>query len=342
MKIFPALAVFLVCSSFCFIGSIPVEVADSTLKIGGLEEEVFYYGFAEGDQIMFSFEEINGKELKEVEIVEWPSNSKFMDYKTKKIENKVITVTRTGIYKFRFSNSAIGGRICKFKIQRIPANETNQNFNTAVYWKTLYDTTYTPVQERYLIKRDTVSTMLTEQTAKVSSQNAINGNTNKAVVDVTLPTGTISWSYYIGTGKEGKAAYDDAKSKCLTASAGTALEIMGWGPMAALALYGIDYFNKVQGEDNVKYWFITDWDNVLLFKSGQTFFQYKQGDVVNDASQMKKPLSGKIYLGLYNDNIMDPIDVMVKINAISVTEQWGTRTVQKMNVRSWQEPYLKN
>jgi hypothetical protein len=341
-KIIVALCVLTICCSFCFVGSTPSEVADSTLKIGGLSEEVFYYGFAEGDQIVFSFEEVNGKELKEVEITEWPSNSKFMDYKTKKILNKMITVTRTGIYKFRFTNSAIGGRVCKFRIERIPAGEGTQNFNTAVYWQTFYDTTYTPVQEKYLVKSDTVVTMLTDQVAKVSSQNALNGNSNKAVVDVTLPQGTISWSYYIGTGSEGKKAYDDAKSKCLTSSAGAAMKIPGWGPLAALALYGTNYFNKVQGEDNVKYWFISNWENVQFFEAGQSFLQYKQGDVVNDASQMKSPLSGKLYLGLLNDNVMDPIDVTVKITAVSVTQQWGMRTVQKMSVSSREEPYLKN
>lgn len=341
-KTLAALAVLLICCSFYFVGSTPVEVADSTLKIGGLGEEVFYYGFAEGDQIVFSFEEVNGKELKEIEIVELPSNSKFMDYKTKKIENKTIQVTKTGIYKFRFSNSAIGGRICKFRIQRIPANETTQNFNTAVYWKTLYDTTYTPVQEKYLISRDTAFTMLTEQVAKVSSTNAINGNSNKTIVDVTLPEGTISWSYYIGTGSEGKRAYEDAKNKCLTAGAGAVAKIPGWGPLAALALYGTSYFNKVQGEDNVKYYFITNWDNVQLFKQEQTFYQYKQGDVVNDYSKMDAPLTGKIYLGLLNDNVVDPIDVTVKIIAVSVAEQWGVRTVQRMNISSREEPYLKN
>lgn len=184
--------------------------------------------------------------------------------------------------------------------------------------------------------------MLTDQVAKVSSQNALNGNSNKTIVDVTLPAGTIAWSYYIGTGSEGKKAYDDAKSKCLTASAGAALKITGWGPMVALALYGTNYFNKVQGEDNVKYAFITNWDNVLAFKADQAYYHYKQGDVVNDFSQMKSPLAGKLYLGLLNDNVMDPIDVTVKINAVSVTEEWGTRTVQKMRVSSSEEPYLKS
>jgi hypothetical protein len=51
----------------------PIDVAESTLKIGAFGEDVFYYGFAEGDKLIFNFEEINGKELKEIEIIELPS-----------------------------------------------------------------------------------------------------------------------------------------------------------------------------------------------------------------------------------------------------------------------------
>jgi hypothetical protein len=119
-------ALFLTCLfsvSWIAWSQVPVDVAENTLKVAGLAEEVFYYGFAEGDKLLFDFREMNGKELKEVEIMEWPSSSKFMDFKTRKIADKVINVSRTGIYKFRFANAAIGARICKFKIQRIPAND---------------------------------------------------------------------------------------------------------------------------------------------------------------------------------------------------------------------------
>ena len=108
--------------TFAVYGQTPIDVADNTLKIGAFDEEVFYYGFAEGDQLIFSFHEVNGKELKEVEIIEFPSSSKFMHYKTKKIENKTINITSTGIYKFRLSNSAMSGRICHIKIQLIIIN----------------------------------------------------------------------------------------------------------------------------------------------------------------------------------------------------------------------------
>ena len=119
-------------------GQQPIEVAESAVKVGIKAEEVVYYGFAEGDKLIFSFEEANGKEMKEVEIVEMPSTSRFMDVKTSKIENKTITVSRTGIYKFRFANSALLPRVCKYKIQRIPASNATQNFNTTVYEENIW------------------------------------------------------------------------------------------------------------------------------------------------------------------------------------------------------------
>ena len=98
----------------------PIDVAEIAIKIGAKGEEELYYGFAEGDQIVFSFKEADEREVKEVEIIELPSNSKFQDIETKEIKNKIIKVNKKGIYKFRFYNSALlKGRICKVKIQRI-------------------------------------------------------------------------------------------------------------------------------------------------------------------------------------------------------------------------------
>lgn len=334
-----ASTLLVLCCSFYLVGSTPVEVADSTLKISGLGEEVFYYGFAEGDQIVFSFEEVNGKELKEVEISEWPSNSKFMDYKTKKIENKTITVTKTGIYKFRFTNSAIAGRICKFKIQRIPGNEANQNFNTAVYWRTLYDTTYTTVQEKYLIKSDTAVANITDQVAKVHSQGNANGNTTTYLF--TLPANTVSWSYYVGVDQAGQKAYEDASTQLAKNAAPTLMKMPGYGPLAACALGLNCYIAQLQSGEDVDY-YIVDNANVNLFSSGQAFSYLKKGKVINDYSRMTSPLKGTYHMCFYNDNAITGITVSLKITAITVTDQWGTRPVQKMSVSSKEEPYLKN
>ena len=68
----------------------PIDVAEMTIKIGGTKTVEHYYGFAEGDQILFNFEEVKGKPLKVIEIIELPSNSKFMDYKSSLLINKTI------------------------------------------------------------------------------------------------------------------------------------------------------------------------------------------------------------------------------------------------------------
>jgi hypothetical protein len=57
---------------------------------------------------------------------------------------------------------------------------------------------------------------------------------------------------------------------------------------------------------------------------------------------MKEPLNGKIYLALLNDNIMDAIDVNVKVVAIQLNQTWETRTVNKMNVVANHISFLKN
>ena len=47
-------------------GQKPIDVAESSIKVGIKAEEEVYFGFAEGDKLIFSFEEANGKEMKEV------------------------------------------------------------------------------------------------------------------------------------------------------------------------------------------------------------------------------------------------------------------------------------
>lgn len=324
------------------VAQAPIDVAESTIKVTALNEEVFHYGFAEGDQLIFTFKEVNGKELKELEIKEVSGSSLFMDFKTEKISNKVLTITRTGIYKFRFTNGAIAGRVCKFKIQRIPAHDSLRNFNTNVYWRTEYDTTFISEDERYLTKTDTIATVVTDQVAKVSSQSAINGNPNHSVIDFTLPEETSSWSYYIGVGSAGNKAYEASKDKFVSTASASFMKLPGYGSLVSMALLGVNLFSKAGGGDNVKYWFITDWDNVLLFKSGKIFYQYKQGDVINDVSQMKTPTSGKVYVGLVNDNVLEAIEVSIKVVAIQIRKTWATRSVNRIHVVTKKIPYLKS
>src|ERR1035437_4687011 len=156
-------------------GLSPVDVAENNLKVNANSNEVFYYGFAAGDELVFSFKEVHGWSLKELEISELPLSTKFMDYNVRKIENKRLHITRTGIYKFRLTNPAGTARYCNIKIQRIPANTSTQNFSSSVYWRMVQDTTYVSTQNSYLMKRDTTAQTLMERVTKIGAANIFYG-----------------------------------------------------------------------------------------------------------------------------------------------------------------------
>ena len=332
--------------SFILFGSIsvfahgqkPIDVAESSVKVGIKGEEAVYFGFAEGDQLIFSFEETNGKEMKEVEIVEWPSTSKFIEYKTSKMDNKSIAITRTGIYKFRFANSALLPRICKYKIQRIPGSPGTQNFNTTVYNDEYNDTTYTTEVESYIDKSDTVINNFQERTVKVNPLTA--PGSSKTTFNFTLPENTVSWSYYVYVGNAAQQIYMDAV-KSLASNAGSVMEkFPKYGPLAAVALETPSYLTKLDTGRHINYWIVEN-ENAELFKSGEQFRFIKKGKGVNDFSKME-PGDRAFYFCLHNDYQDTPVTVAVKITAIVINEKLESRSVQRVRVVPRKGLHLRN
>lgn len=324
-------------------GQEPLDVTEQTIKIGGLKEEELYFGFAAGDKIVFSFQEADNKEMKEIEIVEYPNNSKFSDYKSKRIENKTINVTKTGVYVFRFKNSAIAGRICKIKIQRIPANDDTKNFNSTVTWINKqdttwntytkdviigYDTTYVQKTKRELVKTEQKEELIFDKTQRVHSST--NSNGNKTNVFFTLPknetspyktTKVISWAYWVGVDEAGNKAWEQNSKTVSNLAKGAAA--MYLTPLGALALGAVtDLAVPSVGED-VEYW-IADQSNAQLFMTGNAFRMYDKGKGVagfkrfTDASLCQ----GTFYILLYNDNVMQGINTNIKVIAIVETNNY--------------------
>lgn len=138
-----------------------IDVVETTFKVGAMGEEELYYGFAEGDILVFNFEEKDGKELKEIEIIELPNSTKFADFKSSSVVDKRITIQNTGVYQFRFNNGSVKPRVCKIKLQRIPASDETKKFNTNWEWETKYDTIITPYNETVITGYDTIRTPYT-------------------------------------------------------------------------------------------------------------------------------------------------------------------------------------
>lgn len=316
----------------------PIDVVENTLKIKGSGEEVFYYGFAAGDQLIFNFEEVNGKELKEVEIIEMPGSSKFMAYKSKKVENKILHIQRTGIYKFRLANSAmLSGRICKIKIQRIPRNNETVDFNTSVYFRKVFDTTYVNRNEKFLISSDTSVAIVQESDAKVHSE--LSGKGNVTTIPFNLPDGTIAWSYYIGVDQEGRQAYEAAQ-KGIDKNRGTLTAIATkLSPVGALALGLPSFLNHINGKEAVRYQVINVYQpNPFLSQTATRVL--KQNNASTDFARME-PVAGSFVLSLANGNSITAISAMVRIEAVVVMQEWGNRLIPQMKVKEREEMYLE-
>lgn len=318
-----------------------IDVAEATFKVGGLgEEKVYYYGFCKGDQIVFSFEEMNNKKLTEIEIIEYPSSSKFMDFKTKKIENKIINVTQTGIYAFRFSNSALGRRICKYKIQRIPTSDATKNFNSSVYWRTVTDTTYYTNQEKYLIKKEYVPKAVLPSTDYYvnSGINAtFQGGKSRITFPVNLPQNTVEWYYQFSASRNKEEIKKTKKTFNLLGQLTNLIDQTG-----ALS-FGINALTQPPGADYCDI-YLLDYDNSRLFEAKLQYYYLTKGTRENIKSGIVKMNGGSgqsYYIGIKNPDNTHGVNVVIEVIVIVIEEEWGTRDVKKYNINRREEPYLK-
>jgi len=335
-KIFSLILAIAMLTAFRSHAQKPVVVIESTLKLGPFKEEVFFYGFAAGDKLVFDFEEENDKEVKEVEITELPASSKFLDYKTKKIKEKTINIANTGIYKFRFANGILP-RVCKFSIRRIPANESTQNFNTTVYTRTVDDTLYSNDKESYIDKSDTVATNLQDRNVKL--QAGTGSGLNKSNFNFLLDENTIAWSYYIYTDDAGKKLYEEAAKKLAEDPIKT--KFQQFGPLATEAHGDNSYLKKLETGKQINFW-VVEGENADLFMNGAQFKFIKKGTIFNDFSKMPYR-KGSLYFCFSNPSTTEPVNITVKITSLHINEVLKTRAIRQiLSIRPKTEMYLKN
>jgi hypothetical protein len=358
---------FITISSVSFTQE-PIDVTDQTIKIGGGKSEEIMLGFAAGDKILFNFSEINGKNLKEIEILEYPETSKFSDFKTAKVENKRLSVLKQSIYIFRFKNSALGGRICKITIQRIPASEETRNFNTAVSWVEKQDTTWNAFTKDVVIGYDTVyqqkpkkelissekkEVLILDKTQRVHS--ITNGNGNKTSIFFTLPpnvvtanktSNVIAWAYWIGVGEEANKAWQT--------NANTIKSVVVKGasyfttPLGALAIGAIaELITPKLGEDVI--YSLVDQRNQTLFTAGQPYKGWDYGKGIAGYKMFSDPSlsQGTFFVCMENDNTIQGIDATVKVIAIIETNEYQDKVVTEMIVnpryekKIYKDPLIK-
>lgn len=331
-----------------------VDVIEQTIRLGGNNDEEILLGFAAGDKILFSFQELDGKTVREVEIIEYPNIVKFSEYKTKKVEGKVLSVSNKAVYIFRLKNSGLGKRVCKIKIQRIPISEVTASFNPTVKWITKqetiyrsytkdvlvgYDTTYIQKKSIELAKTELSEDMIVDKVERVHSIGNIDYK-NMTVVQVVLPKNEITtyrvkkikaWTYWITVGKEGIDAWNKNMSAMQGAFNGVTNVFRG-GPLSQLAIGAVSALIMPTLGDDVAYFFITDYDNARLFLAEQPFMQFDNGKGVGAYGKKNNRLNGTFYIGLLNDNKLRGIDANIKVSIIWETQYFEEKVVVEVDV----------
>jgi hypothetical protein len=110
-------------------------------------------------------------------------------------------------------------------------------------------------------------------------------------------------------------------------------------PLTALSLQIPSFLTHIQGDQSIVYNFYHHYqpDPQLPDKITK---EIKTGNAVNDFSRME-PVEGAVFLQMQNKNSNTAVSVIVKIEALVVTQVWGTQPRQQKKIVEREEMYLQ-
>lgn len=315
----------------------PVTVAEIALQVKPGTTEEFLYGFTEGDQILFTFEEENGQKLSEVSVSEFPYILKYKGLDVKKVKKQTIAVNQKGVYRFLFKNNEKEPRQITFYIQRQPVSEANRNFNTTVKWITEQDTTWNSFTKEVIVGYDTTyvrknrkvvvfekkyEEMVLDKSQRVNAKTSF--DPSQSGVFFTLPGNTITadetkkvvaWAYWVGVGKESNDYWQQNRKMIVGAVQGATTIFTS--PLGGIAAGAVTNLALPSIGEDVEYALVNE-ENKKLYLQEKPIKSYDFGKGIATFKRFTESgmLQGKYFVMLKNDNYVQPIDVNVKVSAI--------------------------
>lgn len=314
-----------------------ITVAEMQVKIAPGATEELLYGFANGDRVIYSVKEINGKTIHETAVIEYPDTYKYKAYNIKKEKNREFTLNRNAVYKFRLTNTDKEIRYCNIKIQRVPASKELKNYNTGIKWVKQqdtvwntytkdvvkgYDTAYIQKIRKAVTYEKQYEEAVLDKSQRVESKASL--SPTKAAVTFTLPAEyntayetkrVVAWAYWVGVGEESNDFWKQNRSMIVGAVKGVAG--MYTSPLGAIAAGAVTNLLLPTNGEDVAYALVNEQNSKLFFQdkpykdfdNGKGVAGYKR---IADNSMLK----GKYVIVLSNDNYVQAIDVNVKVAAI--------------------------
>ncbi|MCB9293517.1 MAG: hypothetical protein H6559_10390 [Lewinellaceae bacterium] len=106
--------------NFTLSAQLPVTVAELTVEVNLQQRREFLLRLRGGDLLIARLELPDGKSLKVFEVIEYPENSRILEYETEGFEDKRLKVYDRGIFQFRLYNThRLKKRVCRLRIQRL-------------------------------------------------------------------------------------------------------------------------------------------------------------------------------------------------------------------------------
>lgn len=314
-----------------------VKVTEQTLKIRPNSTEELLFGFTEGDRIVFSFSEEDGKKINEVSVAEYPDNTKFKVLDTKKVKKEEIVVIHKSAYQFQFKNSSADVLTVSVLIQRIPPGEAAANFNTAVKWVTEQDTTWNSLTKDVVVGYDTLQVqktrkvvtyekkyeeMVLDKNQRVNAKTTFDSSTSS--VYFTLPKNAITenetkkvvaWAYWVGVGKESNEYWQQNRKMIVGAVQGVATYFST--PLGGIAAGAITNLALPANGEDVEYALVNEENKKLFLEEKQVkSFDFGKGVATFKKFTENHLLQGRYFVMMKNDNYVQPIDVNIKVSAI--------------------------
>jgi hypothetical protein len=302
-----------------------------------------YYAFEKGDLVVLDSPMKSALTSNSIDVFSEPDGAPIYSKRSfAALNHQTFPVYERCILRFKLSTEQPYDRTTSLRIRRIPASKATVRFNPEVKWRTSTETIQVPKEESYFVKNDTVITEVLGQTVRVQTGDMNDINANKHLLTFELPKGTFAWAYFIGAGSEGRGEFERARDRFRTSGDPLLKIAPGADPLTPLVLGSMSPFERVDGMEAVKYYFLPNAEQARSFRAGQGFDPILQGDVVSEAADMHAPLEGRVHLGLANDNMLGAVDVLVKVAAAVLKERHATRTVQVPQVVTRKVPYTLN
>ncbi|MBQ0116905.1 MAG: hypothetical protein KBS98_03185 [Flavobacterium sp.] len=325
-----------------------VQLSSQQLVINPLKAQTFWYGFELDDEVEVVMRVADGSQMPEISLMSYPKEVLLKRNEKKKTIKESVKIHKKGVYFIEVKNMFKDKVAVELELYRKPKTKDTQRFDTSVRWvkeqqtqikkveETVtvgYDTTLVFVPEKVVVSQKKQEELLLDKTLRVPAYTTFDSNKTAVFLSLPEPVDTeleskkvVAWAYWVGVGKESNDFWNQNRKMIVGAVQGTAtIFTTPLGGIAAGLVTNMAL--PTQGED-VKY-ALVDQKNKNLFMEGKDFVHQDYG--VGIASYKRftadKLMKGAYYVVLENDNLVQGIDVNVKVSAI--VEHIKYKNIQK-------------